>query len=142
MELSPKVLLIIKFVVSLFRNKSIIRCTDNLGHFIEMKLEGGFKMGTEGNTEGYNVISVKRNLHHETGLRTTRGYRKPIDMASITAGNVEDLYCYFLNRKMGFCSLKSCKHFQGCNRRSRHGLLKSPTVSEKKSSIKLREVKK
>ncbi len=72
-------------------------------------------MGKEGNTEGYKALSEKRNLHHETGLRM-RGYRKPIDMASITSGNVEDLYCYFLNRKMGFCSLKSCKHFQGCNR--------------------------
>ncbi len=95
----------------------IIRCTDNLGHFIEMRLEGGFKMGRDGKIEGYNVISVKRNLHHETGLG--RGHRKPIDMASITSGNVEDLYCYFLNRKMGFCSLKSCKHFQGCNAASK-----------------------
>lgn len=97
-----------------------------------MKLEGGFKMGDEGNTERYSALSVKRNLHQETGLG--RGHRKPIDMSSITSGNVEDLYCYFLNRKMGFCSLKSCKHFQGCNEAS-----KSAADSEKKSLVKSRK---
>jgi hypothetical protein len=97
-------------------------------------------MGKEGNTEGHSaLLSVKRNLHQETGLG--RGHRKPIDMASITSGNVEDLYCYFLNRKMGFCSLKSCKHFQGCYRLNPKPprASKSPAVSEKKSSIKRRK---
>jgi hypothetical protein len=49
-----------------------------------------------------------------------RGYKtnlqeQSIDMASITSGKVNDLYCHLLNQKIHFCQLKSCSDYQECN---------------------------